>query len=107
MFEYTGVTVMASEDGTVIDIDTDGNGVTDITTTLNEGESYLVNGGLVPGATITTSQPVQVDLITGDICGTYELREYIKKCRAGMIMRPPWFLEKKKIISRIKGFFGG
>jgi uncharacterized repeat protein (TIGR01451 family) len=73
-FEYTGFAVMASEDGTALEIDSDGNGSIDITWTLDQGESYLVDGGVMLGATITASKPVQVDVITGDVGATYASR---------------------------------
>ena len=44
------------------------------TVTLNRGESYLVNGGIRKGATVTASKPVQVQLLTGDIGANYESR---------------------------------
>jgi uncharacterized repeat protein (TIGR01451 family) len=73
-YEYVGATIMARADGTVVDIDTNGDGTIDITQTLDEGESYLVDGGLLVGATISASDSVQVDIITGDVCATYEAR---------------------------------
>ncbi|MCX6049084.1 MAG: hypothetical protein NT075_28620, partial [Chloroflexi bacterium] len=74
MFEYTSLLVMASENGTVVQIDTDGNGTVDLTQTLSQGQSYQVNGGIKSNATVTSSKPIQVDLITGDIGSTYENR---------------------------------
>ncbi|MBI5504690.1 MAG: DUF11 domain-containing protein, partial [Deltaproteobacteria bacterium] len=74
MFEYTSLMVMASLSNTVVQIDTDGNGTVDITTTVNQGESYQVAGGINRGATVTSSKPVQVQLLTGDIGANYESR---------------------------------
>ena len=74
MFEFISLLVMAAENGTTVQIDKDGNGTTDITTTLNQGESYQVNGGINTNASVTASKPVQVDLITGDIGSSYESR---------------------------------
>ncbi|MCP4542818.1 MAG: DUF2341 domain-containing protein [Chloroflexi bacterium] len=74
MFEYTSLLVMARENNTQILIDTDGNGSTDITQNLNQGESYQVNGGIDVGATITADKSVQVHLLTGDIGARYESR---------------------------------
>ena len=55
MFDYVGAVVMAAENGTVLNIDIDGNGSIDVTTTINEGESYLVDGNLNIGASIDAS----------------------------------------------------
>ena len=77
LFEYTGLAVMATEDGTSLAIDIDGDGVADINTTIDEGESYLVNGGIQRGATVQASNRVQVSLITGDRCDIYESRWYV------------------------------
>jgi uncharacterized repeat protein (TIGR01451 family) len=74
--EYAGLAVMAAEDGTVVNIDTDGNGTVDVTVTLDQGESHLVDGDILAGASVSASQPVQTVLITGDVCETYESRWY-------------------------------
>ena len=73
-FQYTGLSVMAAEDSTTVEIDTDADGLVDISQVLNTGESYLVNGGLQVGAEVSASAPVQVDLITGDIGARFEGR---------------------------------
>ena len=74
MFEYTSMLVMAALNNTVVQIDVDGNGTVDITTTVNQGESYQVAGGVNRGATVTSTKPVQVQLLTGDIGANYESR---------------------------------
>ena len=74
MFEYTGLVITAQENGTVVDIDTNGDGSNNIQVTLAEGENHLVNNGIQQGATVNSSAPVQVNLITGDIGATYESR---------------------------------
>ncbi|WP_334142065.1 C25 family cysteine peptidase [Rhabdothermincola sp.] len=75
--EYTGVSVMAAQDDTLVEIDTNANGVltdpVDVITTLDQGETVLVDGGLLQGATINTSQPVQADLYVADIGANYEI----------------------------------
>ncbi|MCB0046659.1 MAG: DUF11 domain-containing protein [Caldilineaceae bacterium] len=76
VFQYAGAAVMAAENGTTVDIDTDGDGTVDTTLSLNEGETVFVDGGVEQGATIVADEPVQVTLITGDICATYEMRWY-------------------------------
>ncbi len=82
IFEHVSLYVMAAQNGTILQIDTDGNGSTDITTTINEGESYYLKGKttaaaadvLLHGATVTASKPVQTHLVTGDLGGAYEAR---------------------------------
>ena len=74
MFEYVSVMVMASLNNTQVQIDTDGNGTTDITTTINQGESYQVHGGIQSNASVTSTKPVQVHVLTGDIGANYESR---------------------------------
>ena len=58
MFEYVALLVMAAEEATLVQIDIDGNGSADVTQMLNQGESYLVNGGIQTGATVAASAPV-------------------------------------------------
>lgn len=67
-FEYTGVAIMASQDGTVVQLD----GTT--IATLNEGQSYLINNTLTLTNTnsITANHPVQVNLLAGNIGSNYQ-----------------------------------
>ena len=74
LFQYTSLLVTAAQDSTTINVDTDGNSSTDITEFLNEGETYLVNGNVDAGATLSSDNPVQAQLITGDIGAFYESR---------------------------------
>ncbi len=76
-FEYTGATVMAAFDDTVVGVDVDGDGTVDTTATIDEGETSFTNGGLLEGARITSSKPVQVHLVTGDVGSSYESRSYL------------------------------
>ncbi|MGL5940608.1 MAG: DUF4347 domain-containing protein, partial [Waterburya sp.] len=66
IFEYVGLLVTASKNGTTVNIDANADGINEITATLNEGEVRFINGGIKTGASITTSQPVQANLITGN-----------------------------------------
>ena len=75
-FEYTQASIMAKLDGTVVVIDLNSDGIPNIVTNLNEGQSYRLTSGIRIGTTITSSAPVQVHLITGDIASTYECRWY-------------------------------
>lgn len=77
MFEYVGLFVMAGNNNTAVTIDRDGNGPNDpVTVVLNRGDSYHVNGGILKGATVRASLPVQAHLITGDINANFESRWY-------------------------------
>ncbi|MEF8718944.1 MAG: hypothetical protein V5B44_14955 [Candidatus Accumulibacter necessarius] len=79
MFEYTGLFIQAGEGGAVINVDVNANGLVDagdvVNVALAEGKSYLVNDGVNIGATVTSSKPVQVDILTGDIGSNYESRD--------------------------------
>ncbi len=77
MFEYVGLFVMASENNTAVTIDADGAGPgAAVVVTLNRGESHHVNGGILKGATVTATKPVQAHILTGDINANYESRWY-------------------------------
>ncbi len=73
-FRYTALFIRASEDSTVVSIDKNNNGSFETIITLNEGESYLVDGGVLTGAVVTGSAPIGVDLHFGGVDG-YSSRE--------------------------------
>ncbi|MES2477264.1 MAG: carboxypeptidase regulatory-like domain-containing protein [Verrucomicrobiota bacterium] len=75
-FEYVSIHIMASQDGTLVQVDVDANGSVDQTQTLNMGQTMFVNGGVLTGATVTASKPVQVHEVTGDIASNYESRTF-------------------------------
>ncbi len=75
MFSYTGLVILAREDGTTINIDADANGTFETTQNLSQGQSYQVNGGVNVGARVTSNKAVQVDFLTGDIASNYESRD--------------------------------
>ena len=75
-FSLVSLCVQASQNATQVLVDKDGNGTTDVTAVINEGESVQVNGGILSSGTVTSSKPVQVSLITGKIGGTYASRWY-------------------------------
>jgi len=77
LFEYTGLTIMARQNNTQVQIDAEGDGTFENTITLNQGESHLVAGGVNAGGVIESSAPIQAALITGDICANYESRWFI------------------------------
>ncbi len=76
LFEYTSLMIMASQNTTTVDVDIDGNGSTDVTQLLNRGETLHIDGGVLSGGTVTSTKPVQVDILTGDIGARYEWRWY-------------------------------
>jgi uncharacterized repeat protein (TIGR01451 family) len=76
-YQYVGITIMAQADGTTGTVDRDGNpGTTGDQTafSLDEGESIFIDGNILVGATVTASDLIQVDIVTGDICANYEAR---------------------------------
>lgn len=77
-FTYTGMEIMAKADGTTIQIDADAdiNHTYEITATINEGQTYYVNGTVRQGAKVIAGKPVQVFLMTGRITSNYEDRSY-------------------------------
>ncbi|MDM8517700.1 DUF4347 domain-containing protein [Desulfobacterales bacterium HSG16] len=56
--------VQSTNDNNVVQIDTDGNGITDITTILHKGEVTQIYN-VVSGAIITGTAPIQVQVIVG------------------------------------------
>jgi len=88
MFEQVAVTIMASEDDTSVIFDPDGNGPTAAfpAVILDRGESIEFGLGddaaqgrdllISEGATVNAGEPVQVNVLTGDVNSTYEVRFY-------------------------------
>ena len=88
MFEQVAITIMASEDNTSVIFDPDGNGAAPAfaPVLLNRGESIEFGIGddatlgrdlvISEGATINSGAPVQVNVLTGDVNSTYEVRFY-------------------------------
>ncbi|MCC6584258.1 MAG: tandem-95 repeat protein, partial [Chitinophagales bacterium] len=72
-FAYTALFIRASEDNTIVNIDKDNNGFFETTVTLNEGNSYLVDGGVLVGATVVSDKPIGVELSSGGI-DNYSIR---------------------------------
>ena len=73
MFEYTALAIMAQANNTFVEVDTDDDGTVDVSQWLQQGESLLAETIRV-GATVEATQPVQVDIMTGDVDTTYEAR---------------------------------
>lgn len=74
MFEHVSMFIMASQDATTVQIDKDANGTFETTTVLNRGQSYHVSSGVLLGARVSSTLPVQVHLCTGDAGANYEAR---------------------------------
>ena len=74
-FAYTATLVQASQDGTVVQVDRDADGVVDVSRTINQGEVVLTTA-IREGATVRTSKPVQVHLYTGDTTADWEMRSF-------------------------------
>ncbi|HBB31510.1 MAG TPA: hypothetical protein DC064_06865, partial [Cyanobacteria bacterium UBA9273] len=89
MFSYAALVVGAAQDNTLVQIDVNGDGdftdPTDVNTTLNQGQTYVVRGtgdgsgpslpsgpGINANSRVLASKPVQVDLVTGDINANFE-----------------------------------
>jgi len=73
MFEDSRVVVMAQIEDTIVNIDLDADGTPETTQVLDAGEPLMFDG-IVAGAVITSSLPVQTTLLTGDIGANYEAR---------------------------------
>jgi hypothetical protein len=70
MFEHVALFVLASKDNTSCTFN--GSSIT----TLNQGQSYLKNGGVNAGDVVQCDKPVYANLIAGDIEAGYESRWY-------------------------------
>lgn len=66
-FRYTAMFIRAAENNTTINIDKNNDGVFETTTTLNQGGSYLVDGGVLTGATVASDKPIGVELSAGGV----------------------------------------
>jgi uncharacterized repeat protein (TIGR01451 family) len=73
-FKYTSLFIRAAQDGTDVQIDKDNNGTFETVFSLDEGESFLVDGGVLTGATILSTALVGVDLHFGGV-DNYSSRE--------------------------------
>ncbi|MCS6845325.1 MAG: carboxypeptidase regulatory-like domain-containing protein, partial [Caldilineales bacterium] len=74
MFEFSGLSIMAAENNTTVQIDADANGTYETSVALQEGGSYLITGTR-QGARVLADKPVQVLLVTGDVGSSYASRD--------------------------------
>lgn len=73
-FGYSGLSIMASQNNTSVQIDADANGTYETTITLHEGGSYLASS-IRQGARVVADKPVQVVLATGQLDSNYASRD--------------------------------
>ena len=71
LMKYVGMSIMAAQNNTAVTIDPNGNGISTTNIILNQGESYLVNGGIMVGGRVTSTKPIQADLIIGHVGAQY------------------------------------
>ncbi len=64
-FRYSALFIRAAQNNTLVQIDKDNNGTLETTATINEGQVLLVNGGILSGATVTSSDKIGVELHFG------------------------------------------
>ena len=74
MFQYSGLSIMAAQDNTTVDIDANADNTYETSVVLNEGEATLVPS-VSQGARVESDGPVQVVLVTGDVGSTYASRD--------------------------------
>ncbi len=89
MFDYTAFSITAAYDGTVVQVDPEGDGTYEASVTLNEGDTYFdassAGGGgpescnyIRQGGKVRSTdpaKPIQVVLLTGDIGSSYGSRD--------------------------------
>ncbi|MCL4297157.1 MAG: hypothetical protein KJ077_15580 [Anaerolineae bacterium] len=83
-FEVVGLNVQAAEDNTTVQLDLDADGIFEETRILNEGEQWTKLGtevGIGPesvlvGATVNSSAPVQVHVVSANPASRYEMRGF-------------------------------
>ncbi|MCB1069298.1 MAG: DUF11 domain-containing protein, partial [Kiritimatiellae bacterium] len=75
-YEYVLVSVMPTRSNATIVVDYDNNGTPDFTTNVAVGATLALTNRVVAGTVVTSSAPVQVTLITGDVGSNYESRWY-------------------------------
>ncbi|MCA9211543.1 MAG: DUF4347 domain-containing protein, partial [Planctomycetales bacterium] len=81
LYEYTGMFIIAAADNTNVSVDVNADGdfsdPVDVVTTLSQGESLHIDGGVLQGARVVASDAVGVNLITGDRDSSVDSRWYM------------------------------
>ena len=74
-FQYTALFIRAGENGAQVSVDKDNDGLIEDFASLAEGEVMFVDGGVLGGAIITSTEPVGVDVLFGglDCYGTRQI----------------------------------
>ncbi|WP_374687221.1 hypothetical protein, partial [Promineifilum sp.] len=85
MFSYTAFSITAAYDGTVIQVDPEGNGTWEASVTLDEGETYFDDSSSGSGCdyvrqggkvrSTDAAKPIQVVLLTGEIGSNFGSRD--------------------------------
>lgn len=83
-FATVGLNVQAVEDGTSVQLDLNADGTFENTIVLDHGKQFTQVLGVMAGAQVLASDPVQVHILTGDPDSTYEARAYT------MLPRSQW-----------------
>jgi uncharacterized repeat protein (TIGR01451 family) len=73
-FDYVGLVLVASRNFTTVDIDADADGSFETTVVLDEGETYVVDGGVMLGAAVESTKAISAYITSGDIGASYEGR---------------------------------
>lgn len=75
-FEYCGMSILAADNPTLVDIDANADGTFETTVWLQQGETYYVDS-VRAGARVKSSRLISVHLLNGDIGSNYEMRWYL------------------------------
>jgi uncharacterized repeat protein (TIGR01451 family) len=83
-FATVGLNVQAVQDGTTVQLDMNADGTFENSVVLNQGQQYPQVNGVLAGAQVQASDPVQVHVFTKDPASTWEARAYT------MLPRDQW-----------------
>jgi len=78
-FTYSGIEIMAREANTQVQIDRNNDGDfldAGEVSTIGEGQTVYMNGGVLQGTRVLASKPVQTFMMTGRIGSNYENRSF-------------------------------
>ena len=76
MFQYTSVSITTGDRGAVVSIDADADGTFESNITINPGDTALVDN-IQLGASLVSTDPVQMYALTGDRDTTYASRWFV------------------------------
>ncbi len=75
-YELVLASIMPTRQSATVVVDYNNDGIPDLTTNVALGATLALTSNVLAGTVITSSAPVQVSLITGDIGSNYECRWY-------------------------------